>query len=534
MTKRDKYNKENNLAATALKLLELIKVPVTRKFADDIKLRPEYPGLLAISNTLHELNVNNIVISISTDQLFEMSFPAIAQVRSNNSSFVIILKVENKVVHYLNAKLENVTISLNDFAKDWTGILLLAEKNEKSGEPGYAEKRKLEVLSISRYVVFTVLSVIILSTMVFLQPVSGWPILINSLGISLCIALLMQTLGQSNLLSNAACIPNSKIDCNEVVNSAVAKIYGDISLAEIGLLFFGGGLFTSILLTLAGHNLFNPYLFFLFVASQPFAIFSIYYQWKVIKTWCLLCLSVIVLLWAGASFYWFGYSTFYFDTRELIPVMVGYLSPITLWLLIRPSIFQAPSIALLRKSLYRFSKNQNVFDALLKQSQPISNGFGSVVVFGNPEAKHVITLVTSPTCGPCINAHHEVESWIDQFQENLKVVVRFVVNPNDNGSASNTVARNLISLALSGDYARVKEAMSKWYNTNRPELKEWLASLPAELHPHTEAHFTKHYEWCGENNITAVPAVFFNDKQIPGEFMFKDFENILRIKINDN
>lgn len=534
MTKGNKHTKDGNLAAIAFKLLELLHVPVTGKFADDVKLRPEYPSLLAVSNAMHELNVNNIVISISTDQLSEISFPAIAQVRADNGSFIIVLKIENGVVHYLDNQLRHIKTSVNDFAADWTGILLLAETSEKSGEPDYEENRKKELLSRGRYIILIVLSVMIFTTSLLLKPGFVFPMLINALGIGFCVILLMQTFGQYNMLIEAVCKPDSKTDCDQVVNSSMAKIYSDISLAEIGLLFFAGGLFADVLLMLTSRNVFNPYLFFVFILSLPFSFFSVYYQWRIIKTWCPVCLGVMGLLWAGAVYYWLHYSSFQFDQVELISVLTGYSFPVVIWLAIRPLIIQAQSVQSLQKSLYRFSKSPRVFDVLSQQGKLISGDFENAIVLGNPRAVHAITLVTSPTCGPCINAHHEVESWLGQFDENLKVIVRFAIDPKENGSVPNTVARNLISLALNGDYMKVKEAMRTWYNPKRPGLKEWLSSLPAELHPGTEADFVKHHEWCQENNIMAAPTIFFDGRQIPGEYSFKDFENILRLKLNEN
>ncbi|GHN00315.1 hypothetical protein WSM22_18040 [Cytophagales bacterium WSM2-2] len=532
MFKWKKYNTEDNAVLVTLKLLELLKVPFTSKFSREIRLHPEFPNLLSISNALHELNVANIAVKISPDQLSEMSFPAISQVHANNGSFIIILKIENGLVQYLDSNLANAQTTVDDFAKHWTGYLLLAETNEKSGEPNYIENRKLEILSRIRYAALAILLIIAVSVLLFLKPASAFPVLLNVLGVGLCIALLMQTFGQKSLLSEAVCKPNSKIDCNQVINSSVAKVYGDISLAEIGLLFFAGGLLTNLLLALNSYSVFNPYLYFLYMLSVPFTIFSIYYQWRVVKSWCAICLGVVGLLWAGAIYYWSGYSSLNFNSGELAPVAIGYLLPLAVWFVVRSSVFQAQSVSSVQRSLYRFSKNQNVFDTLIQRQRQLGEDFGNGVTLGNAEARHTITLVTSPTCRPCINAHQAVESWLHQFEENIKVVIQFAVNPVDNGSIPNTIARNIISLSLNGDHKTMKEAMRTWYNPKRPELKEWLSLLPVELHPGTEAHFNNHYDWFEKSEISAVPAIFFDGKQIPNEYSFEDFENILRLKLS--
>ncbi|HTH58443.1 MAG TPA: vitamin K epoxide reductase family protein [Cyclobacteriaceae bacterium] len=532
MSSQIKHNPEDNAAQVTTKLLKLLHVPFTSKFSRDLKLRPEFPSLLSISNALNELNVKNVAVSISVGQLTEMFFPAIAQVQSNGGGFVIILNIENGIVNYLNGHLKKTQAAINDFVMDWTGVLLLAETNEKSGEPNYAENRRTDALSKIRYAALTILSVGIFSTLVYFKPDFILPVILQALGLGLCITLLIETLGQSTLLSDAACRPNSKIDCKQVVNSSAAKIYGDISLAEIGVLFFAGSLLANLIMASNGQTPLNSYLFFFFAASFPFSIFSIYYQWQIIKSWCSICLGVMGLLWATSAYYWLNYSSVNFNFNELIPVLSGYSFPLIVWFMIRPYILQAQSAPALRKSLYGFIKNQYIFDTLsLGRKQLVEGNFGEGLVLGNANAKHTITLVTSPACGPCVNAHHNIESWMNQYQE-LKVIVRFAVNPKENGSIPNTVARNIISLGLKKDHVKMKEAMRTWYNKKRPDLKEWLSALPADLHQGTEERFTNDYNFFSQNNITAVPAIFFNDKQIPAEFSLKDFENILRQKLN--
>ncbi len=525
---------ERNVATVTQKLLELLRVPVTREFISDLKLRPEFPTLLAVSNALLELHVANMVIQLPAEQLEEITYPAIAQLREDGGTFVIITKVENGTVHYLGDKLQVIRASLGEFVKTWTGILLVAEPDEKSSEPQHIEKRNLEVLSTIRVATLATLSGLILLSLIYFEPVFAAPLIFNVIGIVLCVTLLMQASGQHNRLSEALCKPNSKTDCSQVIQSSVGKIYGNISLSEAGVLFFAGGLFSNILFSLTGSSVFNPYIFLFFVSSLPFTAFSIYYQWRVVKTWCALCMAVVALLWIGTVYYGINYPSYRFDSLQLRSAFLGYSIPLVIWLMIRSSIHNAQAVPLLKKSLYKFSKNQNVFDILSQQRQLISGSFVNDVILGNPEAANVITLVTSTTCGPCVYAHHQIESWLSQFDEDLKVIVRFAVNPSENGSVRNSVAGNLISLALKGDAGKLRQAIASWYKTERVEIKEWLTSVPPDLHPDTEKHFIDHHRWCEENNITATPTIFFNGRQIPQEYTLKDFEHILRMKLNEN
>ncbi|MEI9921317.1 MAG: vitamin K epoxide reductase family protein [Bacteroidota bacterium] len=535
MTDNNTNINKRDLASLAQKLMVLLKVQVTDKFSEDLRLRPEYPTLLAVSNSLREINVKNLVVSLTTDQLGDIPFPCIAQMRSEESSFIIIQRMSEGRIHFLTERQQERSVGIADFSNEWTGVLLVAEVNDRSGDVNFRENKRLEFLSRARRVSAAALFFAVLLLTLSLDLSFAIPVLFSAIGLALGIALLMENLGQNNLLADVVCGTSSDTGCKAVMNSSVSKIYGDISLAEIVVIFFAGTLLSNLFLLTAGKPALNSVLFMLFILSAPVTLFSIYFQWRIIKSWCALCLGVTSVLWVELSFYAANFPKVWFSPSEFIPVAIAFLLCLSTWFVIRKSIMEAGKITPLRKSLYKFSKSQVVFDALLQGRNQISSAMDDAIVMGNPDATNTITFVSSPACGPCVEAHHEIDSWLNQCGDEIKIAFRFAVNPDRSGgdNVANTIARNLISLSLNGDKVKMQKAMASWYSHPRPDVNDWLSSLPAQLHPETESEFNRHHDWCLKQNVRTVPAVYFNDRQIPREFLFKDFENILKVKLSE-
>lgn len=529
----EKTSIDNGVAALR-NLIRLLKVKVSAKAFENVKNHPSYPGIEALSEGLSEWNIQNMTVRLNSVQLSEIPYPAIAHLFKNNGHFVVLQKMENGQIEYVDSQVGFISESIIEFEKKWTGIVLLVETTNESGEPRYKENRKSEVLKKIRQSGFFALSALLMIWMFILNPIFTIPLVVNIFGTAFCTILLMQTVGQHSLVADAVCKPNSKTDCGKVINSRAAKIYGDISLSEVGLLFFSGALFTNMLSIVGKLVPFNTLLFSLIVISFPFTLLSIYYQWRVVKTWCPLCLSVVLMLWIETIYYTVNLNSIYSSQAHFNVTMIGFSAPLLFWLAVRPSVLKSQKIPSLEKSLYRFKKNQKIFDGLMLQS-PVSDMtlYEHDLIIGNAESKDVITLVTNPNCAPCISAHYHIENWLSQFKGKLRAVIRFSVNSKDESSEANIVARILISLSLANDEEKLKQALTKWYSPHRPSVKNWLSSFQHIIHPNAEEYLLKHEEWCNKNKITMTPTIFFNGKQIPEEYSMQDLEYFLRKKLTE-
>jgi uncharacterized membrane protein len=90
-------------------------------------------------------------------------------------------------------------------------------------------------------------------------------------------------------LSDKICGFSSGVDCDSVLSSDVSRIFGNINLADIGIIYF-----TSTLIYLSGVTAINQ-LWLLGAVSAVsiiFPVYSIYYQVFRLKKWCPFCMIV--------------------------------------------------------------------------------------------------------------------------------------------------------------------------------------------------------------------------------------------------
>ncbi len=130
-------------AITALdKLLSWLTINYTNKTVKYLKQHPNYPSINAFQDVLHEMNINNLVVRLSVDDLQDIPFPALAHFNREGGSFVVLRGIHNEQVTYYDSEYGMVTEAQQAFAEKWSGVLLLVVKNSKSGEPYYKHNKK--------------------------------------------------------------------------------------------------------------------------------------------------------------------------------------------------------------------------------------------------------------------------------------------------------------------------------------------------------------------------------------------------------
>ena len=521
-----------NAFAAASNLIRLLNVNVSVNSIREIIRHPEYPSISSISNYLSNWRINNITINSTLTQLKEIPYPAIAHLHRNNGHFVILKKLEQNQLTYIDPELGEKVESLYEFEKKWSGVVLLVEANKNSGEENYKAKRKIEVFErVCRYVVWTLIVTIPLTTFLYL-PTNLFPLFfLKIVGSTFCIALLQKQFGIGNSSINAFCKMGTKTDCDAVIHSPASRLFGLVHLSELGAWYFIGGLLTIMVSSLTAFNL-SALLSFSF-AVLPFSFYTIHYQWRVIKKWCPLCLAVMAVFGLECLVSYFGVLDFQISWVAVYTMFIAFVLPLIFWITVRKRFMESFNLPALEKNLNRFIKSEQVFQSLLLNQQVTETGnFEIETILGKVKAPIVITMVTNPTCGPCGRTHKILESFLELFENEVSIKYRFMVNPNDNLSASHQVINHLISLQLTDQESEFQSAMSNWFSrTGEKDLKKWKNDYPLKtMTDDATVHeiINQHYQWCKKSGITATPTVFINGKLMPEEFSIQDLKFQIR------
>ena len=449
-----KNNERNNIINTVSHLLTSLQVQVTHtSIKETLEEHPDYPSLLSISDALGQWGITNKTYKLNKQQLSNLSLPFITNLKSQRGVFITVTNLSASSITYFDPFKTNIAINktIDEFEKDWGEIALIVELVNLSKEKNYEVKRKQEVLkaltipfiAISS---FLLLLLFIVSSFSFnqLNPfLTAGLAIIKLLGCSIAALLLWYEIDKTNPFIRQICSSNRKTNCSAVLESSGAKIFNWLSWSEVGFFYFTGSFL--FLLISDGIPAALTILSWLNVAALPYCIFSIFYQWKVVKQWCPLCLAVqaLLLLEFGVLFflYWShpGSVRFILTSHLVLLFFSAFILPVLFWSFSKIYFRKAKSGEKYKQELDRLKYNYQFFEALLSRQKNIKSDSDDIgIILGNPNGATIITKVCNPYCDPCARAHVIINELL-QTNSNLKVQIIFNATSQENDSRKEPV-----------------------------------------------------------------------------------------------
>ena len=291
----------------------------------------------------------------------------------------------------------------------------------------------------------------------------------------------------------------------------------------ISLLFAG---FTSSLYLLSVVVLLN-------VLTLPYTVFSLYYQWRVAKQWCILCLCVqALLLFEFITSLTTGLLASSFTSfpaiSSLLPLLSSFLFVAFAWFLLKPLLLKAEEGKRSKRELARLKASPQIWEALLAKGKKIeapADGLG--IALGNPDAANTLIKVCNPYCGPCAKAHPEIEKLLEE-NDNLKVQIIFTVTADENDFKASPV-KHLLAIAEKGNETLTKGALDDWYLADKKDYETFANKYPmnGELKKQ-DAKIEAMKVWCDETQIAFTPTIFVNGHQLPDVYNIADLQHFLQ------
>ena len=183
-----------------------------------------------------------------------------------------------------------------------------------------------------------------------------------------------------------------------------------------------------------------------------------------------------------------------------------------------------------------------MFSALLKQ-QPYYEVIvsDSQILFGNPDARLRITILTNPFCNPCAKMHKR----LDEFQKDTKtgetgrnesnalnresnVCIQYIFSSfNEDLVYAN---RYFISIYLAKGKDVAWKLYSDWFERGKALKEDYFKSQPwimeimdnPEIKIAIEVEFQKHESWKEKTQLRATPTIIVNGYKMPDNYKIED------------
>lgn len=500
-------------------LLQKNKIPFDKEeLSFQIQSHPSYPSLHAITGVFDHFNIENIAarVPVDHDTLIQLPDCFIAQLNGDKGPELFLVE-KNKNEYALfdqEKKKEKATTAV--FLERFTGIVVAVEKDEHS-------ETKVVNKNLVSQIAFSLLAVSFLFLLYKTTDniVTYMSFLLAAVGVFLSISIIKQELGIKNTLGDAFCSSeDEKKDCNAVLSSKGATILGDYKLSDFSIIYFVGLGLGILLLSLQSLSLDG--IFFISLLSLPITLYSIYYQAVTLKKWCFLCISIVAVLWAQAVvFFYFQAFQLEFRLIEAVTIATSFLFIFAFWSVFKPGYHEALDNKKLKIEYFKFKRNYNLFDTVLKSKNPIGTKIEDVpeIIFGNKDADLEIVIVTNPFCGHCKPVHELTDTILQQYKDLVKIIVRFNINTAEPEDILSKITLNLLRIYLQKGEYDCLIAMGEIYKDNKRSsqwLKKWedpQIDIPLYLES-----LTQQKKWCEENKINFTPEILINGYSYPKEY----------------
>lgn len=539
-------NKDNALDITQKLLLKLgVKVTNTT-IEDDLLAHPNYPSLLSICDVISKYGVENIAVKCDIDKLKGLPKPFVVTILDSGGvqeSFAILMSIENGDVRIYESTIgvEKI-ITLDNFIKRWTSNILLVDSENAVGEREYEKELQRErIKKITQLIIFSSLPILFFAYGISILSQHG------SLAMAVAVYFILSVIGsivtgllvwyeidRHNPFLKKICSSDKKIGCGAVLNSNASKL-GDVSLSSIGFVYFAG---STLFLFFAGANIDSTLslIGWLSIMTIPGILFSLYYQWRIIKQWCKLCLMVQGIL--VAQVFTLLNSNWHYMDESLSNILLGVPTFSTIFAFTVPTLMLSLAIPTLRVnkkykntaiSLKRFKYDSEIFYSLLSKQKAITgkpDGLG--IVFGDPDAKTKIIKVCNPYCGPCASAHKPIKELV-KVNPDIQVQIIFTASAESKDGAAIPVS-HFLAIDEKYDEEKVKEALDDWYLADTKDYSRFAAKYPmnGEL-AKQEYKIRAMRAWCDEIKIGFTPTFFVDGHQLPEMYDVSDLKYFLSV-----
>ncbi len=498
--------------------LDAIEVRYNKQFAD--KLYYEHPhryNMYGLKKMLDVYGVKTLGVRIENKDLSSLNYPCILHTYSD---FVIGIDFGAYQITYLqNGK--RTIVSHDVFKNTWTGNVLVVEETTNAEEPDYKKHHVEEMLEKAKAYCIPIMlafsSLIGIAKQIKtmeLFPITG--ILLSAVGVFVCALLMQKQLSGESHYGDRVCSLFRHTDCNSILDGPKAKIFG-ISWSEVGM-----GYFTASILLLSLYPESIGVVAIINWIAMLYGIWSIRYQWCTAKTWCVLCVISQMIIWMMGivAIISYMYASFTYSlVSGLFACMVYATAIIAVHHYAKAHATERKRIRAVQQ--YRALKaNSIVAKTLIGSREYYKTSFDdSSIIFGNPDAKFCVTILSNPHCNPCALMHKHVENLLSLSGD--EICVQYIFSSFSKKLEDS--CRYLLYCYFEYERNESLRRFALWYSNDKFDYERIVNSNDTYIHTEKiEEEMEKHRKWRTRTALMETPTVLVNGHKLPDEYEIED------------
>ena len=501
--------------------LDELEVAYTRRYADELyNSHPHKHNMYGLKMMLETYGIRCIGVKITDNDLSALTYPCILH---THGDFVIATEYTDTHIIYRHQGVET-TVSHSDARRIWTGNALVVDGESDASEPDYTGHRHKEILETAKRYLLPVLMVVAVIGGIAgnLQKIDHYvmaSLILNSVGLTLCLLLMQKQIFGASRYGDKVCSLFSHSDCNSILDGKASGVMG-MKWSEIGFGYFAANILVCSLYPGAvGVAAVINWI------AMLYGVWSVYYQWRIAQNWCALCIAVQVIVWADGIIYAAQIETITFGIADILCAGVIFGSCIAA-VNLYATVYSAEDERLRLLQQYRALKAKSIVaDAMIKEQEYHETTLGdSSIVFGSPDARLRITIMSNPHCNPCALMHRKVESLLAMNHRNICVQYIFSSFSRQLEDSS----RYLILCYLKNEEKEARRLFDRWYASDAHERTGLVKEVSDCLHSEeVEAEMERHMRWREMTRLPFTPTVLVNGYILPKEYDIMDLAMIV-------
>lgn len=486
---------------------------------DALLTHPRFPNAGAMIDAMRQAGVECAAVRAETDQLDQISCPSLLFLDSGEPA--VLEKVTSDRVLWTHPRAGRQWIGRDELSKSWKGVALIVESvspHRSSSPCGNTRTVRIQpaIMAVGIALVtvaatgHTQLSVLAL----FLSHVAGS-----------AIALLLGDRDHASRVQTALCPSGSTFDCRRVLDGPNSTFLG-ITLTDWAAAYFLTGAISTGFALMDGLPILSLSAWIAF-AMIPVVAASLYAQAFVLRAWCAGCLTIDALLVLQAIGLWRHQGSF---EASAIGAEALALSLAILLIAMRK---ESPSATEeMRRRYLRLKRNPAVLASLLATTRPLPLPPPEIplLAFGSRDAAVAITLVTSPYCPSCAEAHEALEDLMEHASVQVRVV--FICDSDHGLPGIRAVVSAHALLALGRD-SEARLLLNAWFTSiaeRRPfdedSMTVLAATLDADALASAHVSLRAQRDWALSVGIDATPVIALNGRRLPHDYSLKDLHEV--------
>lgn len=488
-------------------------------FREDLITHPNYPSIWSFTDVLKNIGITLKVVHITLNELIDVKdIPLLVHLKTEDEHFVLFKGIDsNRVIYLDDVTRKEKSEPVDTFSQKWDGNI------------AYISNKRIQVgndINIYLHSIKNIAFVLLLLNVLFVGFIQGidipiWGLLVlKFMGVFISSMLVLHEMGHENRLSSRVCHLNKNTDCDAVLNSKVSK-WGNVRMSDIGIVYFVAGLLLLIGSICWGDwNEIYCMLGMISVCSIPFIVFSVCYQFFIVKKWCVLCLGIVFVLIGEVFLFFISGSTVFIPNLSVGYIFISSFVWVGIgWYLFCYLIKRFKRMEKGYLNYLSLKKDCNLFKRLCGEQETVCSSRECTIIL-NKGNDVVVDIALSIRCKHCAETFHQMLHLMDVMAENYSFHIHLTWSISH--LEQHQFVHRLLSVYLLEGEKQFVNMLKRWY-----EFEEYLnidvKKVEKVVSDEIFAYFIKEtQEWYQINQIMQTPTIYVSGKMLPSLYELKD------------